>query len=262
MAEVPTDPRRSFDNAVDVYDEIRPGYPPALFVDLFGLLPRDPFVVEVGPGTGQATGDLLRHGATVHAVELGSSMAAKLVELVRSERLIVTVGDFEEVDISIHSVDAVFSATAYHWISPKAQLDRPAHMLRPGGVLAVVDLNQVRSPDDEGFFAATQPIYAYYGEAHTGPPIPERDAVAPAIRRPLLEDDRFTGVETRFYDWNQTYTAKEYRKLMLSYSGTQMMTPENRRGLLNTIEAFIHDNFAGHVTRPIVVTLTTALYNG
>ena len=189
-------------------------------------------------------------------------MAARLVEVVRSERLIVTVGDFEEVDISRQSVDAVFSATAYHWISPKAQLDRPAHMLRLGGVLAVVDLNQVSSPDDEGFFAAAQPIYASYGEAHTGPPVPERDAVFPAIRRPLLDDERFSDVETRFYDWNQTYTAQEYRKLMLSYSGTQMMTVENRRGLLNAIEAFIQDNFAGQVTRPIVVTLTTARYNG
>ncbi|MGO9876366.1 MAG: class I SAM-dependent methyltransferase [Acidimicrobiia bacterium] len=261
MAEVPTDPRRSFDNAAEVYDEIRPGYPAALFVDLFGLLPRDPFVVEVGPGTGQATKDLLRYGATVHAVELGPSMAAKLVEVVRSERLIVTVDDFEEVEISTQSVDAVFSATAYHWISPKAQLDRPAHMLKPGGVLAVVDLNQVSSPDDEGFFAAAQPIYANFGEAHTGPPVPERNAVVPAIRRRLLDDDRFADVETRSYDWNHTYTAQEYRKLMLSYSGTQMMTSENRRGLLNAIEAFINNNFAGQVTRPILVTLTTALYN-
>ena len=49
-------------------------------------------------------------------------------------------------------MDAVFSATAYHWVTPAAQLDRPATILKPGGVMAIVDLNQVDSPDDDGFF--------------------------------------------------------------------------------------------------------------
>lgn len=262
MSGAPRDRRKSFDGAVDFYEEIRPRYPAALFTDLFNNLPTDPSILEVGPGTGQATCDLLLRGARVHAVELGAAMADKLREVVRSERLTVTVGDFESVEIPAHSTDAVFSATAYHWISPRTQLDRPAHILKSGGLLAIVDLNQVTSADDEGFFAAAQPIYERYGEPHTGPPAPERNAVIPAIRAPLDGDQRFTHVGTRCYDWNQTYTADEYRKLMFSYSGTQMMTPENRRGLLDDIEAFIIANFSGSVTRPIVVTLTTAVYDG
>jgi len=46
--------------------------------------------------------------------------------------------------------------------------------------------------------------------------------------------------------------------LMLSYSGTQMMPPSQREGLLDDMEAFINDHFDGQVTRPLVVTLTTA----
>jgi 16S rRNA A1518/A1519 N6-dimethyltransferase RsmA/KsgA/DIM1 with predicted DNA glycosylase/AP lyase activity len=34
-------------------------------------LPSAPEVLEVGPGTGQATRDLLARGAVVHAVEIG-----------------------------------------------------------------------------------------------------------------------------------------------------------------------------------------------
>ncbi|WP_175442352.1 hypothetical protein [Humibacillus sp. DSM 29435] len=45
---------------------------------------------------------------------------------------------------------------------------------------------------------------------------------------------------------------------MLSYSGTQMMSASNRRGLLNDMEAFIRNAFGGSVTRPLVVALTTA----
>ena len=45
---------------------------------------------------------------------------------------------------------------------------------------------------------------------------------------------------------------------MLSYSGTQMMDPGDRQGLLDDIEAFIQERFGGQITRPLVVTLTTA----
>ena len=57
------------------YDRARPGYPDAVFEDLFARLPARPTIVEVGPGTGQATRQLLARGARVTAVELGPAMA-------------------------------------------------------------------------------------------------------------------------------------------------------------------------------------------
>ena len=229
-----------------------------MFEDLFRLLPGHPAILEVGPGTGQATRDLLSRGAAVHAIEIGPAMAARLREALPSPALTITIGDFEEADIAKHSFDAVFSATAYHWISPKAQVDRPVEVLKPGGMVAIADLNQVSSPDDKGFFAAAQPIYERYGQGHTGPTAPERNAVDPPIRRVLHGDPRFVNVEVRTYDWNQTYTAADYRKLMLSYSSTQMMTPPARQRLLDDMENFVRQQFDNQVTRPIVVTLTTA----
>jgi SAM-dependent methyltransferase len=254
----PAEARRSFDGVAEVYHEIRPSYPAPMFDELFRLLPSHPAILEVGPGTGQATRDLLSRGASVHAVEIGPAMAAKLREVLPSPALTVIVGDFEEADVGEHGFDAVFSATAYHWISPKAQVDRPASVLKPGGRMAIVDLNQVSSPVDKGFFAAAQPIYERYGEGHTGPPAPERNAVDPPIHRALCGDPRFSNVEVRAYDWNQTYSAADYRKLMLSYSVTQMMTPPARQGLLDDMENFVRQQFGNQVTRPIVVTLTTA----
>jgi SAM-dependent methyltransferase len=229
-----------------------------MFEDLFRFLPGHPAILEVGPGTGQATRDLLRRGAAVHAIEIGPSMAAKLREALPSPDLTITIGDFEEANVAEHGFDAVFSATAYHWISPKAQVDRPVRVLKPGGVLAIVDLNQVSSPDDQGFFAAAQPIYERYGEGHTGPQASERHAVDPPIHRVLRGDPRFVNVELRTYNWNQTYTAAGYRQLMLSYSSTQLMTPAARQGLLDDMENFVRRQFGDQVTRPIVVTLTTA----
>ena len=248
----------SFDGAAETYHAIRPSYPPPMFDELFRLLPGHPAIVEVGPGTGQATRDLLSRGADVHAVEIGPAMAAKLREVLSSTALTVTVGDFEDVQLAEHSFDAVFSATAYHWISPTAQVDRPASVLKPGGIIAIVDLNQVSSPVDNGFFAAVQPSYERYGEGHAGPPPPDRNAVDPPIHRVLRGDRRFSNVELRSYDWDQTYSAASYRKLMLSYSTTQLMSPPARQGLLDDIENFIRQHYDNQVVRPLVVTLTTA----
>ena len=78
------------------------------------------------------------------------------------------------------------------------------------------------------------------------------------MRKLLEHDRRFDHVTVRCWSWDQTYTAAEYRKLMLSYSGTQMMPASQRRGLLDDVEAVIDGEFRGQVTRPLVTTLTTA----
>jgi SAM-dependent methyltransferase len=254
-----SDIRLSFNEAAEIYDEVRPSYPAELFDALFRMLPARPEIVEVGPGTGQATRDLLARGATVRAVEIGPAMAAKLRSNLPTDRLQVTVADFETSDIRAAGADAVFSATAYHWVSPSAQTDRPAHILRPGGVLAIVDLIQVDSPADRGFFAAAQPIYERYGEGHTGPPAPVRDRAEPPMRSVLEADGRFEQVAVLRYDWDQTYSAADYRKLMVSYSSTQVMDEIDRLGLLDDMEAFVEQEFGGRITRPLVVTLTTAV---
>lgn len=258
MVGQPSDIRLSFNEAAEIYDAVRPSYPAVMYDALFARLPSNPTVIEVGPGTGQATRDLLARGADVHAIEIGASMAAKLRSNLPTDQLRISVGDFEQVEITPGSADAVFSATAYHWIQRPAQVDRPASILRPGGLVAIVDLIQVDSPDDAGFFAACQPIYERYGQGHTGPRAPTRDAVDPAIRQVLEDDDRFHDVGVARWDWNQTYTARQYQLLMLSYSGTQMMDEEDRTALVDDMGAFIDEHFDGSVTRPLVVALTTA----
>ena len=254
----PDDIRLSFNQVADIYDKVRPSYPVGLFDVLFQMLPSQPEIVEVGPGTGQATKDLLARGASVLAIEIGPATAAKLRSNLPSDRLTIRVGDFEVMEIASEVADGVFSATAYHWISLGAQTDRPAAILRSGGILAITDLIQVDSPEDVGFFAAAQPIYERHGQGHAEPPAPTRENVDPKIRAVLDADRRFDCVEVHRFDWDQTYSASDYRNLMLSYSDTQMMEQSDRVGLLDEMESFIRSDFGGVVTRPLVATLTTA----
>ena len=252
------DRRRTFDGVAEVYHSIRPGYPAALFDDLFARLPADPFLLEVGPGTGQATRDLLARGARVHAIELGPALAAALRRELPSARLEIEVGDFELAPAVEAAFDGVCSASAYHWIDPVQQRDRPATLLRPGGVLAVVGLVQVDAPEDRGFFDAAQPIYERHGLPHEEPPAPSRADVDSELRAALDADPRYEAVELHRYDWDQTYSAAGYRALQASYSITQLMPSDARAALLDELEAFIRERFDDRVTRPLVATLTMA----
>jgi hypothetical protein len=69
--------RGTFDQAAELYDRARPGYPPALFEDLAELAGVGPGcrVLEIGPGTGQATVPLAERGCHIVAVELGVELA-------------------------------------------------------------------------------------------------------------------------------------------------------------------------------------------
>ncbi|MBA3794479.1 MAG: methyltransferase domain-containing protein, partial [Rubrobacter sp.] len=70
--------RSTFDGAAPLYDEVRPGYPEALFDDVASLsvIPSRGRILEIGCGTGQATVPLARRGYEILCVELGENLAA------------------------------------------------------------------------------------------------------------------------------------------------------------------------------------------
>lgn len=45
------------------------------------------------------------------------------------------VATFEDVDLPARSFDAIFSATAFHWLDPRVGWSKAASLLRPGGTL-------------------------------------------------------------------------------------------------------------------------------
>ena len=115
----------SFDGVADVHERARPSYPATPFDRLFDALPKQPDVVEIGPGTGQATASLLERDARVTAVELWPQLAAALAEKFAGyERLVVVNSSFEDAPVPAGSFDAVVAATAYHWIGPRQQVER------------------------------------------------------------------------------------------------------------------------------------------
>lgn len=248
-----------FDGVPDIYDRVRPSYPARLFDDLFARLPEAPRVLEIGPGTGQATASLLDHGALVTAVELGPNLARFLAgKFGGLPRLEIINAAFEQVGLPQDNFDALVSATAFHWLDPDVRLVKAHSLLRPMGILCVVDTNQVRSPADRGYFARSQAIYERYlpGELVDDPPGP--DEVRPAVIDELHVCPLFEDVQLLSYRWDQTYPTPAYADLVRSYSNTQAMGREAAEALIAELCALIDGEFHGYVVRPLVITAVTA----
>jgi SAM-dependent methyltransferase len=129
---------RGFDVAAEVYDRVRPGYPPEAigwFAEQLGLGPGRT-VVDLAAGTGKLTVPLLETGAEVIAVEPSEGMLAILRE--RAPRATTIAGTAEAIPLPDASADAVVAAQAFHWFANDEALADIHRVLRPGGALGLV----------------------------------------------------------------------------------------------------------------------------
>ena len=105
-----------FDGMADVYGAARPPYPGELWRDVLatGLVGPGRRALDLGAGSGQATGELLAHGMAVVAVEPGDNLAHVLEQRLPH----VTVIRSRAEDLRLHggSFDLAVAATSIHWM--------------------------------------------------------------------------------------------------------------------------------------------------
>jgi SAM-dependent methyltransferase len=129
---------RGFGRAAVDYERGRPGYPP----EAVGFLTRElglaagRTVLDVGAGTGKLTRLLTPTGARVLALEPVAGMREQLVAAVPGAELVG--GTAEAIELPDASVDAVTSATAFHWFDTEPALREFKRVLAPDGRLALL----------------------------------------------------------------------------------------------------------------------------
>jgi SAM-dependent methyltransferase len=149
-----------FDAVAGEYDRHRPAYPDEL-IDracwIAGLTAGDR-VLEIGCGTGQLTRALVRRGLRVTAVEPGQNLIALAGAGVDGPGTVEFVNRrFEDADLD-GPFDAVFSASAFHWLDPDVSWSKVAGSLSPDGLLALIQHCGVQDErtiaDDEALMSA------------------------------------------------------------------------------------------------------------
>ncbi|MFG2831609.1 class I SAM-dependent methyltransferase [Streptomyces sp. NPDC048434] len=166
---------RSFDAVAAQYAAARPGYPPALF-DAIEELAGQPLagarVLDVGAGTGIATGLLTGRGAQVTAVEPGPGMAAELRAAHPGTPLVRALGDALPFSDDA-GFDLVGYAQAWHWTDPARSVPEAMRVLRPGGALAlwwnIPDQDVDWAAEQEARIARRLPEYHGHGVSPEAP---------------------------------------------------------------------------------------------
>src|SRR5262245_30528997 len=208
--------RQTFDEAAELYEQARPGYPPGVFADLAELAEVGPGcrVLEIGCGTGQATVPLAERGCQIVAVELGAGLAAVARrKLARFPSVEVVVSAFEDWPLPHQPFDVVVAATAWHWLDPAVRVAKAARALRPGGALATISTHHVAG-GTEAFFAEVQACYQHW-DAATPPGL--RLPAAAEVGQDRHELDRsghFGPAAFRRFQWERSYSTVAYLELL------------------------------------------------
>ena len=143
----------------------------------------------------------------------------------------------------------VFAATAWHWIDPAVRYRRAWELLRPGGHLAFWEAVHVIPENGDPFFREIQDVYDEIGEGlPPGSDFAKPDTLADRAAE-IAATGLFTGVMIRRFDWEITYTADSYLRLLDTFSGHILLAPWQRERLYGEIRRRLGERPDGRVRR-------------
>ena len=165
FAEVSMELRKIFDTIPEQFDRYRPRYSEELFqclISYAGIGPNKK-VLEIGPGTGQATDPILKTGCDYHAIELGEHLYAKMKEKYGMfSNFHIVNDDFISYDFGSQRFDVIYSAATIQWIPEDVAFSKTFRLLNPGGVLAMMLTKADYKTPNEALYARIQKMYDQY----------------------------------------------------------------------------------------------------
>jgi SAM-dependent methyltransferase len=269
-----------FNEVAAEYDRSRPAYPDALVdeaCEVAGIRDGNR-VLEIGCGTGQLTRSLLARGLRVTALEPGDQLIRLAEENLKDAGDVEFVhARLEDAQLPRESYEAVFSASAIHWVDPDLGWRKIADALAPDGTLALIQyfgLQEQRSVDDQEALlsvlrmhareiAATLPTYRDLDSTIAG--VQERrgnvaDVWAWLASHDIGRDyaaDLFEDLQLATLPTLVEQTADELNALLGTMSFWARLSPEQREAIANENHA-LQERLGRPIRASTVAALITA----
>lgn len=212
---MPTPDPAHFDRHAARYGQARPPYPQELWEALRsrGLLRPGHRALDLGAGTGQATGPLLAAGLEVTAVEPGPQLASRLATGHPTATVIVRRA--EELEGDHASFELAVAATSIHWFDLETLLPLLHRLLVPTGRL-LVWRNVYGDPTVRTPFRDRVARIVQERSAPTRPGPDPEDPVATASR--LTGTGLFSVQHTAAFRWDIELSSEQVHDLFSTFS--------------------------------------------
>lgn len=226
----------SFGSIAAEYDRLRPSPAPDA-VDW--LVPRPCEVaVDLAAGTGLLTRELVSRADHVIAVEPDDRMREVLAA--RTPDVEVVKGAGEAIPLPDASVDALFVASAWHWLDTERAIPEIARVLKDGGRLGVLWTSRDRTVD-------------WVRNLDRLPNEPQWDLVkGEDIKRwreaSLPSGDPFQHIDRTHFGYSRSMSPEEIVELSTTYSALITATPEDRAAVVARTRETLAAEFPGATT--------------
>ncbi|SEL44360.1 Methyltransferase domain-containing protein [Butyrivibrio sp. ob235] len=198
--------RKVFDTIPEQFDKYRPRYSQELFDYLISYAEIGPgkSVLELGPGTGQATEPVLKTGCDYHAIELGEHLYQKMKEKFgQYENFHIVNDDFITHDFTDEKYDLIYSAATIQWIPEQIAFSKTFDLLKPGGILAMMLTKSDYKTSNEELYSNIQKVYDEYFK-------PETEYTHGSFRCENAVNYGYANFEKREFYGQRVFTADEY----------------------------------------------------
>lgn len=256
-----TEGRRVFGLDPAAYDAARPGHPAHVYevlVERCGL-EAGTSVLEVGPGTGQATRRLVLLGADpLVALEPNAALAAYLDDSLGA-RVDLWVTVLEDAELPSARFGLAVAASSFHWVEEELGLAKLFDAVRPGGWVALWWTLFGEGDKPDAFITATSPLLDNLQASPThgaeGRPAHALDAEA---RLGALLAAGFEDGSHEIVRWEASWDTQGIRALYGTFSPIARLDETRRTEILDGVAGIAERDFGGHVDRILVTSLYTA----
>lgn len=233
---------KTFDNAANEYERIRPAYLPAIFTDILSYKPlnANATVLEIGMGTGTATKPFLETGCHLVGVEPGENLAKTAAGKYSGyDNFSMCTQSLQDYVCPEENFDLIYAATAFHWIPEEYGYKRVFSLLKKGGAFARF---RYHAGSDQGRPALVEKIQALYREyMKREKPAEFGDADAKAIAD-IAAKYGFTETKYALYHTTKDFTADQYMSLLHTYPDHMKLPEPQRSKLFDGIHSAIMRN--------------------